>query len=183
MLPEGIRCGEDAVTRRDGEGIEKEADTFAAYLLMPFHDFRKQIPSDHKPTLDELGSAAERYGVSLTAAVLRWLEYTTRRSLFVVSRDGYALWAKASDAAYKSGIYLRTRSHPPFELPKQAVGGSAVMPLDTKIKLKHPSGIWFNEPVEEHAILSEEHDVVLTLLHLGSYVRDFGEEEPEILAR
>lgn len=109
VQPRGFWCGEDAIVRREVEGLEKEADTFAAYLLMPLHDFRARIPPDHKPTLEELGGCAERYGVSLTAAILRWLEYTHRRSLLVVSNEGYAHWAKASDPAYKSGRFIRTK--------------------------------------------------------------------------
>lgn len=178
-LPNGIRCGEEVVTRRDGEGIEKEADTFAAFLLMPFHDFRARIPADYKPTFDELSQAASRYGVSLTAAILRWLEYTQRRSLFVVSRDGYALWAKASDPAYKSGVFLRTKNSPPYELPRQAAGGARAPRTDSRMERSHPAGVWFNEPVEEFSILSEEHDVVLTLLHFGKSYPIRQDEQPD----
>jgi Zn-dependent peptidase ImmA (M78 family) len=38
LLPDGIGCGERAVTFRDGVDVEQEADTFAAYLLMPLDD-------------------------------------------------------------------------------------------------------------------------------------------------
>jgi Zn-dependent peptidase ImmA (M78 family) len=38
LLPDGIGCGEEAVTFRDGVDIEQEADMFAAYLLMPLDD-------------------------------------------------------------------------------------------------------------------------------------------------
>jgi hypothetical protein len=92
-LPSGIECDERVVTRREGKGIEQEADEFAAGLLMPLDDFRARIGPEDKPSLDDLGGASDRYGVSLTAAVLRWLEYTNRRAIFVVSRDGGAKWA------------------------------------------------------------------------------------------
>lgn len=162
--PNGFQCGEDDVSRRDGKGAEKEADTFAAYLLMPLHDFRSRIPPDHKPTIDELSACAERYGVSLTAAILRWLEYTNRRALMVQSREGYAIWAKSSDAAFKSRRYIRTRGVT-FELPtkSRAVTG----PLDETAKAGIPlaAGVWFDEPVEELSI-STRTEHVLTLLHL-----------------
>ena len=95
-LPNGIECDERAVSQRNGKGIEKEADEFAAWLLMPLDDFRARIGPDDKPSLEDLVGVAERYGVSLTAAALRWLEYTNRRAVFVVSRDGGARWAKSS---------------------------------------------------------------------------------------
>ncbi len=104
----GIYCKEEDVSRRNGKDIEKEADTFAAALLMPLHDLRRQIDPRAKPTLADLSALAERYGVSLTAATLRWLEITERRSLLVVSTEGYALWARSSGPAFKSGRFIRT---------------------------------------------------------------------------
>jgi Zn-dependent peptidase ImmA (M78 family) len=86
LFPQCLECNEEAVTFRNGDELEAEADTFAAYLLMPLEGFRRQIPDDADPTLDDLSAAAERYGDSLIARVLRWLEYTTRRSMLVFSR-------------------------------------------------------------------------------------------------
>jgi IrrE N-terminal-like domain len=100
-LPNGIECDEQVITRREGKGIEKEADEFAATLLMPLDDFRARIGVEDKPSMDDLGGAADRYGVSLTAAALRWLEYTNRRAVFVVSRDGGAKWARSSQPAFR----------------------------------------------------------------------------------
>ena len=62
-LPNGIECDERVVTRREGKGIEKEADEFAAGLLMPLDDFRARIGPDDKPSLDDLAGAKDRYGV------------------------------------------------------------------------------------------------------------------------
>ena len=45
LLPDGIECDDKVVIQRAGIGIEKEADEFAAYLLMPFDDFRKRVSS------------------------------------------------------------------------------------------------------------------------------------------
>jgi Zn-dependent peptidase ImmA (M78 family) len=42
----GVYCDEESILQRDGKGIEKEADEFAATLLMPFHDFRRQLPAN-----------------------------------------------------------------------------------------------------------------------------------------
>ena len=53
--------------------IEAQANDFAASLLMPLDDFRRQIDKRAKPTLDDLGGCADRYGVSLVASTLRWL--------------------------------------------------------------------------------------------------------------
>lgn len=161
----GIYCSEDSILRRNGSGIEQEADEFAANLLMPLHDFRKQIPARSVTGFDELGQVADRYGVSLTAATLRWLEYTETRALLVVSNEGFAHWAKTSTPALKSGRYIRTRDTV-FELPQAATAVTKDFREETAQGLEQPGGVWFPEPVVEMCIRSDRYDQEMTLLHL-----------------
>ena len=84
----GIYCDENSEVRRDGSGIEQEADEFAAALLIPVHDFRRQLPAKARADLELLGRLAKRDGVSLTAAILRWLEYTETRAIMVSRMRG-----------------------------------------------------------------------------------------------
>jgi hypothetical protein len=88
--PDGIQCGEQDVVRWDSKygQIEHQANVFSAGLLMPLDDFRRQIPQRDKVDLDMISHCADRYRVSLIAAVLHWLQYTARRAVLVVSRDG-----------------------------------------------------------------------------------------------
>lgn len=158
----GIYCDENSIDRRAGLGIELEADQFAAAVLMPFHDFRKQIPPREKPSLERLGEVAKRYGVSLTAAILRWLEYTECRSLMLLSNEGFALWAKASDPAFRSGRFIRTRNDM-FELPP--LSATASKTFDGVLGVRHAPGVWFDEPVLELCIRAERYDQEITLLH------------------
>ncbi|QYO75602.1 ImmA/IrrE family metallo-endopeptidase [Devosia salina] len=177
--PKGFWCGEDVIVRREVEGIEKEADTFAAFLLMPLHDFRALIPPDHKPTLEELGDCARRYGVSLTAAILRWLEYTNRRSMLVVSNEGFARWAKASGPAFRSGKFIRTRASV-FELPGASLVATMGADVDPTVVVRQSAGVWFDEPVEESCIASSRYEMQLTLLHLGAQsARSWHSEAPD----
>jgi len=168
-LPKGVECNERVVSQRGGKGIEKEADEFAAGLLMPLDDFRARIGSDDKPSLEELGAAAERYGVSLTAGALRWLEYTNRRAVFVVSRDGGALWARSSEAALRSGRFYRTASET-FMLPETSMAGRGCFDADGKAAGVLPPGVWFPEEVEETSLFARQYDLTLTLLHLPKEV-------------
>lgn len=167
LPPEGIRCSKSAVVLGEGTNIEKEADRFAACLLMPLDDFRKQLSPKEKPAIERLNECADRYGVSLIALVLRWLEYTERRSMVVVSRDGYARWARSSEAAFKSWRYIKT-SGDPYEIPAGAVAaGEPPFEKDGQA-VQHPAGIWFDEPVEETSIFSEVYEEsTITLLHFG----------------
>lgn len=170
----GIYCDENSVDRRAGKGIEKEADQFAAALLMPFHDFRKQIPSKDRPSLERLGTVAKRYGVSLTAATLRWLEYTESRSMLILSNEGFALWAKSSESALKSGRYIRTKNDM-FELPQ--LSATVRQDFDASTGVRHPAGVWFNEPATEMCFRSDRYDQEITLLHFDSLGPRFQSEE------
>lgn len=174
----GVYCSEDSILRRNGSGIEQEADEFAANLLMPLNDFRKQIPAKSVPNFDDLGKIADRYGVSLTAATLRWLEYTETRALLVVSNEGYAHWAKTSTPALRSGRFIRTRNTM-FELPQSATAVTKNYCDETATGLQQPSDIWFPEPVLEMCIRSERYDQEMTLLHLERSAPVYQEEEDE----
>src|SRR6185436_13658296 len=91
--PDGIECGQQQIVRWDSEigQVEHQANVFAANLLMPLDDFRGQIPDKAKVTFEMLEGCTNRYRVSLIAAALRWLSYTERRAILVVSVDGYIL--------------------------------------------------------------------------------------------
>jgi Zn-dependent peptidase ImmA (M78 family) len=160
----GIYCDENSIVRRNGIGIEKEADEFAAALLMPLHDFRRQLPSKERPDFKLLSSLAKRYGVSLTATVLRWLEYTESRAIMIVSNEGFAHWAKSSDAAFKSGRFMRTKDVV-FELPSKAIAVTRDFSEQAKTGILQPEGIWFPEPTTEMCFRSEQYDQEMTLLH------------------
>jgi hypothetical protein len=165
-LPEGISCDERAITQRDGSNeFEKQADEFAAWLLMPLDDFRARIGAADKPSMDDLSAAAERYGVSLMASALRWLEYTDRRAVFVVSRDGGARWARSSTPALKTGRFYRTAKET-FMLPDASLAAQGRFDADGKVSGVLPPGVWFPEEVEETSIFAKRYDLTLTLLHL-----------------
>lgn len=168
--PKKFLCSEGDVFRRGGAGIEKEADEFAADLLMPLHDFRRQLPPDQKANFDVLGRLADRYGVSLTAVILRWLEYTEIRALAVLSNEGFAHWATASQPAFKSGRFIRTKHHL-FELPPASAAVLGDFSEESRNGKVQNAGIWFPEPVLEMCIRSDRYDNEITLLQLDGLSR------------
>jgi Zn-dependent peptidase ImmA (M78 family) len=174
----GIYCDENAVERRNGSGLEQEADEFAAALLMPFHDFRHQLPAKEQSDFDILSRLARRYGVSLTAAILRWLEYTETRAIMVVSNEGFAHWAKPSKAALRSGRYLRTKNTV-FELPKQAFAARGDYSDAAITGMMQPADVWFPEPVFEMCFRSDRYDQEITVLQFEADGPRFQEEEEE----
>jgi hypothetical protein len=177
--PQGFRCDEAAVDGRTKSEIEREANEFAAALLMPLDDFRRQISARDRPNFDQLSACAARYDVSLVATILRWLRYTERRAIIVVSRDGFMKWAWSSEAALRSGCYFKT-SGSPVEVPLLSCVGRALFDEQARSGVDQPTGIWFDEPVQELSMRSEKYDLNYTLLHLGSDVyASFGEAHVE----
>lgn len=144
---------------------EDEADTFACHLLMPFDDYRAQV-GDAEMSGALLTHITDHYGVSLTAAVRRWIEFTDKRAAMVVARDGFALWGRASKAAYRSGIFIRSG----MEIPEKSLAGTGQggSLATTGRPTSLPAGVWTfsrgSEPVKELTFIAERLGVSLTIL-------------------
>ncbi|MBX9862370.1 MAG: ImmA/IrrE family metallo-endopeptidase [Hyphomicrobium sp.] len=179
--PEGFRCGPQQIVRWDSEigQIEHQANVFAASLLMPLDDFRRQISAKAKVDFDMFQACRERYQVSLVAAVLRWLSYTEKRAILVVSRDGFILWARSSKAALQTGAYFKTVDQPPIEIPASSLPLNPMRLVDGKGSIDHMAGVWLPEPVREMTILAEQYDFSLSLLLLDDRAGPtIAEDEP-----
>ncbi len=181
--PNGFYCGQQDVVRWDSEygQIEHQANVFAANFLMPLDDFRRQISANAKVDLDIIAHCADRYRVSLIAAVLRWLSYTEKRAVLVVARDGYILWARSSEAALKTGAFFRT-SAGPIEIPAASLPIRQDLLVDGRAAVDHDRGVWFKEPVREMTVFAEQYDFSISLLLLDD-ARPFtafgSESEPD----
>lgn len=183
--PEGIQCSAQDVVRWDSEYalIEQEANSFAANLLMPFNDFRSQIPATSKIDFDMLSHCTDRYGVSLIAAVLQWLKYTTKRAVLVVSRDGFILWSRSSESAWKTGAFFKT-SQGAIEIPDTSLPLCHDLLKDNRASVTHPAGVWFPEEVLEMTIMADRYDFSISLLQLNdrpNYILLEEEFETELL--
>lgn len=145
--------------------IETEANAFAANLLMPNHDFREQA-DNHSFSFDLISHCADRYGVSFTAAVLKWLDFTKKRAIALLSEEGFMHWSKSSDKAFRSGKYFATRKNC-IEIPENSQAAEECITQISRNGVRHRPGIWFpDEEVTEHSIYSEEYEKTLTVLIL-----------------
>lgn len=163
-----FECGGDDIETGDNNerDIEVEADSFASTLLMPLDDFRRQVDRQ-SISFDLLGHCADRYGVSLTAAALRWTEIAPKRAVLVASRDDHMLWAKSNEAALRSGAYFATRKNT-IELPRQALAHS-YNGWDAGDQQTGRAQDWFpREPTSMHVTemtrVAGQYDYTLTLL-------------------
>lgn len=169
QLRESFQCSDADMLNwsKQDKDIEWQADLFASYLLMPLDDYRKQVTAT--VDLDLLGHCADRYGVSLTAAILKWLQYTDEKAVLVMSNDGFINWAWSSEPAAKVGAFFRTRNNV-IPLPDRALASNIDIKHDRK-GTQLPASIWFphastDMPLREMKIHVEQHGVILSLLHL-----------------
>ena len=143
---------------------EIEANNFASQLLMPTHDFRKQI-NDNEFNFELMDHCTNRYQVSLSAAMLKWIEFTSKRAMMVVSRDGFILWTRSSTPAFKSGVYIKTVNNPPVQIPEKSLANQRSNLHTSKVEYQHSAGVWWkDESVQELTVFSKKFDIILTLL-------------------
>lgn len=166
---ESFECTEQDMLNWSGEeaDLEAQADEFASFLLMPLNDYRKQMNSE--VDLDLLGHCAERYGVSLTAAILKWLSYTEEKAVVVMSSDGFMRWASSSKPAARAGAFYRTRGNT-IPIPSGSLTADNAVRSERRGSAVSAT-VWFRhaEPqlhLREMKLYSEHYDSILTLLVL-----------------
>lgn len=184
-LQERFECGIEDIETGDGNerDLEQEADVFASALLMPLDDFRRQV-AGQAVSFDLLGHCADRYGVSLTAAALRWTEIADKRAVLIASRDDYLLWAKSNEAAFRSGAFFATRKRT-LALPAAALAHSLNCTGRPQSHTTHAQ-IWFPRepatmPITEMTKVAANYDYTLTLLQMPDAewrAPDHGDEVP-----
>ncbi|WP_218312052.1 ImmA/IrrE family metallo-endopeptidase [Alteromonas antoniana] len=162
---------EDMLAWDEGKNIEAEADKFASHLLMPIDDFRQQFNGDIN--FDVFSHCADRYQVSLTAAILKWLSYTEEKAVLIVSKDGYMDWASSSNAAKKSGAYFKTKGNV-IEVPEGTLASSTDIQEDRNGR-GVPARKWFehadsNADLTEMKIFSKQYDCTMTVLLLPKFL-------------
>lgn len=178
-----IYCSRQDMWAWDSEygQMEAEANRFASLVLMPPDDFRIQIAEFRKPSISRFEPLRDRYEVSITAAILKWLDMTTRRAMLVVSRDGFIDWARSSGPLFNSGVFFRAKQEI-IAIPDQSL--AALGPNAGVGELNHPAGVWnAREPVFESVLFDEYRDLALSLLVFpaegpGRWRRDGDEDAP-----
>lgn len=161
-----IFCAKSDMWAWDSEygQMEAQANEFASFLLMPLDDFRAQVSGLDLPCIDAFEIVRRRYEVSLTAAILKWLDITTKRAMIVVSRDGFIDWSWGSKPLFRSGVYFRARQTV-VPVPDGSLASGMVSIADPAIGLQLSDGVWSaQEAVYESTIFSEHHDMAISLL-------------------
>lgn len=186
-LQTSFNCSEVDTTQWDSDErkIESEANTFASYLLMPADDYRRQIQGA-TIDLDVLGACADRYGVSMTSAILKWLELTAQRAVLVMSQNGVVQWACGSESGKWLSIHLNKRLANGQRRPLPARSATR-LGTDTNVdRLGTPidARIWFPQEPEgmvarEMRIASDFYRQTMTLLVLPPEVKPWERDKTD----
>jgi len=161
LLSQGVQCSRSDMLKwqTSDAQIEHEANIFAANFLMPSSDFTKQM---HNKNLSKklITSLADRYGVSISSAALRWLELTNNRAMIVSCKDRFIDWAWSNKNLIKSGTY-----YTPKQQVIEAPANSLISANDyNESERTHKSGVWAgNEEVRE-ILLYNKNGFALSLL-------------------
>ncbi|MFY1664038.1 ImmA/IrrE family metallo-endopeptidase [Pseudomonas sp. Pseu.R1] len=163
-----FRCSSDDMLSWADKNIEAEADLFASFLLMPLNDFRQQLTTS--VDFEVLRHCAMRYGVSLTAAALKWIQCTDESAVLILSRDGFMKWAFSSATAHRNGAFFRTRKGA-VEIPAGSLAAALSITQERK-GIELPASLWFphadrNASLREMKIQSERYEYTITLLCLA----------------
>jgi hypothetical protein len=165
LSPEGLQCSDRAMLDWKSERgkVEAQANTFASYLLMPLDDFRAQIRGQDI-TMDLMRRLSDRYEVSITAAILKWLGITDKRAMIVIGKEGFIDWAWSSDPLIKSGVFYRARQQVTL-LPEQSLAARQDPSIDNTTGVVHTKGVWLgDEEVREMTIFSPRNEMSISLL-------------------
>ncbi|BCH21634.1 hypothetical protein MesoLjLb_14190 [Mesorhizobium sp. L-8-3] len=122
--------------------------------------------SGREITRSLLNHVTNRYGVSLLAAVRKWIDFTDQRAAMVVARDGFALWGRASERALRSGIFITSG----MEIPTLSIAarGPDAQRGNAETPISLEANIWgfqrSSEPVRELTIFSQRLGLSISLL-------------------
>ena len=86
---------------------EKEADRFAAHLLMPQQLFIKHVEERHSGfcTLKNLRAMADQLGTSVTSTAVRYCDCSIDATIVVISKQRTVLWSWAADDMRRFGTW------------------------------------------------------------------------------
>lgn len=166
-----FQCTQGDMVQRspDQAPLEFEANTFASHLLMPMKQFRA-CTAGAAIDFDQLSDAANKFGVSLTAAALRWVQSTEESAMLVMARDGYMLWSVSSEKARDNGAFFPTRGRT-VAVPPESIAASATK--GTRGGEHVPLAAWFEHAhkdavAREMKLACESFGYTLSLLHLSA---------------
>lgn len=170
-----IRCSLADLTdiQPHPQNIEQEANQFAAHLLMPADDFRRQ--TDRKPpVLRTITALKGRYATTITATAIRFLELS-RKPLAVIRVSGGRIsgWSK-NEAMYKTGLWLERGQAVPEDVLIDTLDG---LPVDSRLWLNEThANLW---EILQSAMIMPYYNLILLAAESREWEDDDSDRPPE----
>jgi hypothetical protein len=144
---------------------EAQANIFASEILMPTVSFRA-LAAKRGPTFDEIGILSEQFQVSLTAAIIRYIDLgpVEEMTLVCIGPDRRVKWSKSRYGNWDLWVEAGMR------IPGSSMAESAFLAADSADPTDiHPS-VWFNK-AHGHTMTEEcrymvDYKTVMSLLVL-----------------
>ncbi|MBI3867703.1 MAG: ImmA/IrrE family metallo-endopeptidase [Verrucomicrobia bacterium] len=152
------------------DALEREADGFAAALLIPSFALRQRLARRRFMTLREVLALAQEWQSSATSAAIRYARFTSEACSVVVSQDGIVQFYSPSDEARAMGFGFLRKGAPVPSRSKTFDAGKPDVANDIREGTSNTED-WFSER-RFHRELWEEAfplggtGMVLTLLAL-----------------
>jgi hypothetical protein len=166
--------------RKSDRSLEREANEFAAALLLPERFFASQCKGEN-PSLDFISKLAMAFNVSLTATALRYLRFCDEVCAVVFSQDGYIKWFRCSDqfeyVRDDVGLYIDVRVKlDPSSIAASLFDNHTLVQSSSK---RIDASVWF-EPghyrsdatIVEQSWAMPRYNAVLTLLWVDDDIED-----------
>lgn len=135
---------------------------------MPNNSFREQIEGE-KFSFNLIKHCAAMYGVSLTAAILKWVELTNQRAIVLCSSEGFIDWAQSSKKAFKLGFFFATKQDI-VGVSQSAMAAYKNLSKQNGKGVIQPPGVWFpDEEVTEYSLYLADYEKTLTVLVFDSH--------------
>ncbi len=116
-------CNSRKVLGLTSETVETQANRFASQLVLP-NNFVRYESDKNDVSLASVKNLANRMGASLSATALAMIAMSKRPLGFVVVRDGFIDWGRASDSAFKQGLFFKSGNAVPETSAASFEGGS-----------------------------------------------------------
>lgn len=148
--------------------VEIEANIFASEILMPQISF-STCAKACGPTFGEIGDLAAEYNVSLTAAIIRYIDLGPFEflALVCIGSDQRVKWSKSRHGTWDLQI------EPDMRISRQSLATCAFEGRDNVDTTPiHPS-TWFSSPrfeeLTEECLYMPEYNVVMSLLNVDPF--------------
>lgn len=115
------------------EVLEREADEFAAALLIPHFALKAKMAKRSFMTLAEVLKLADDWQSSATSAAIRYAKFTREACIVILSENGKVLfWVPSEEAAALGFKFVVRDRHAPVGVPTALVAAGNLLQLDIK---------------------------------------------------